>query len=81
MLKRILSYRQGFFQLWEKDLKREYGIDAQDKTIKNVVNIMTNEFPVGSGKRTYEDCVFIKKEDMMINGLKCDLTVLLIDIN
>ena len=63
MLKRILSYRQGFFQLWEKDLKREYGIDAQDKTIKNVVNIMTNEFPVGSGKRTYEDCVFIKKED------------------
>lgn len=61
MLNRMLSYQQGFFRLWEKDLKEEYGIEIQEKTIQNVVNVMTNEFPTGTGKRTYADCVFIEK--------------------
>ena len=37
--------------MWEKDLSEDYGIELQDKTIKNVVNVMTNEFPSGSGKK------------------------------
>lgn len=61
MLNRMLSYQHGFFQLWEKDLAQSYGIELQDKTIRNVVNVMTNEFPTGSGRKTYSDCVFIEK--------------------
>lgn len=61
MLNRMLSYQHGFFQLWEKDLAESYGIELQDKTIRNVVNVMTNEFPTGSGRKTYSDCVFIEK--------------------
>ena len=32
-------------------------------TDENIVNIMTNEFPAGSSKNTYADCVFIEKDD------------------
>ncbi len=61
MLNRMLSYRHGFFELWKKDLSDDYGIELQDKTIKNVVNVMTNEFPSGSGKKTYADCIFLER--------------------
>lgn len=61
MLNRMLTYHHGFFNLWEKDLSNTYGIELVDKTIKNVVNVMTNEFPSGSGKKTYADCVFLEK--------------------
>lgn len=30
--------------------------------VENVVNIMTNEFPAGTGKKTYEKCVFLEEE-------------------
>lgn len=61
MLDRMLSYREGFFRLWKKDMREQFGIELQDKTIKNVVNVMTNEFPTGSGRKTYADCVFMEE--------------------
>lgn len=61
MLNRMLTYHHGFFKLWKKDLSDVYGIKLQDKTIKNVVNVMTNEFPSGSGKKTYADCIFLER--------------------
>ena len=42
-------------------MAEDYGINLQDKTVKNVVNVMTNEFPTGSGKKTYADCIFLEK--------------------
>ena len=54
--------------MWEKDLLENYGIKLQDKTIRNVVNVMTNEFPTGSGKKTYANCIFMnrpKQESIM----------------
>ena len=35
----------------------DYDIQMRECT-ENIVNIMTNEFPTGSGKKTYE-CVFL----------------------
>ncbi|WP_442855395.1 DUF3427 domain-containing protein [Clostridium sp. Marseille-P3244] len=64
MLNRMLTYHHGFFNLWKKDLSNAYGIELQEKTIKNVVNVMTNEFPSGSGKKTYADCVFLERTGM-----------------
>ena len=64
MLNRMLTYHHGFFNLWKKDLSYAYGIELQEKTIKNVVNVMTNEFPSGSGKKTYADCVFLERTGM-----------------
>ena len=61
LLQRMLAYQHEFFKLWKKDMSEDYGIEVQDKTVQNVVNVMTNEFPSGSGKKTYADCIFLEK--------------------
>ena len=66
LLQRILAYskginRYGLFAGLMEDLKslgKEMSKDQQE----NIINIMTNEFPAGSGKKTYSQCVFIEKE-------------------
>lgn len=63
IIKRMLDAQQIFFQLWKEDLEKEYGIELQEKTIQNVVNVMTNKFPTGSGRKTYADCIFMKKSE------------------
>ena len=63
MLNRMLSYQHCFFRLWERDLEENYGIELRDKTIRNVVNVMTNAFPTGSGRKTYSDCVFMEETE------------------
>ena len=55
-------YRHGILRILSKSLRDNYWITMDEKTRKNVVNVMTNEFPSGSGKKTYETCVFIQKE-------------------
>ncbi len=68
LLKRMLKYCNSIssirlFEGLSEDIKK-YGkiisIDQQD----NIINVMTNEFPAGSGKKTYSQCVFIEKEDL-----------------
>ena len=66
LLKRILSYahglsRIGLFTGLSEDMKA-YGKEISADQQKNIVNVMTNEFPAGSGKKTYAQCVFIEKE-------------------
>lgn len=66
LLKRLLAYargisRIGLFQGLANDLKA-YDKEMSDDQRDNIANIMTNEFPAGSGKKTYEQCVFIKKD-------------------
>ena len=63
MLNRMLTYQQGFFRLWEKDLTEDYGIKLQDKTIKNVVNVMTNEFPLDPAERHMRTVFLWRKQD------------------
>ncbi|MCR5847626.1 MAG: DEAD/DEAH box helicase [Lachnospiraceae bacterium] len=65
LLNRILAYSKGFsrvglFEGLSEDLKKyNKAIDANQRD--NIVNIMTNEFSSGSGKKTYEKCIFIEK--------------------
>jgi len=66
MFKRILAYahglsRIGLFAGLASDMKamnKELGKDQRE----NIINVLTNEFPAGSGKKTYSECVFIEKE-------------------
>lgn len=37
-------------------------ISLDDKSVKNVVNVMTNQFPTGASKATYKECVFIQED-------------------
>lgn len=66
LLRRILDYSRhvpllGLFNGLAQDLKengKKLGVEQQE----NIVNVMTNEFPAGSGKKTYAQCVFIEKD-------------------
>ena len=66
LLKRILAYKPGLSKLGLfaglSDDMKEYGKEISQDQQKNIVNVMTNEFPAGSGKKTYSQCVFIEKE-------------------
>ena len=61
MLSRMLLYQNALVQGMKTSLKENYNKDCPDKVVKSVVNVLTNEFPSGSGKKTYENCIFIEK--------------------
>lgn len=66
MLKRMLAYAHGLSKLGlfaglSEDMKG-YGKDISQEQKKNIVNVMTNEFPAGASKKTYSQCIFIEEE-------------------
>ncbi|SFH91072.1 Helicase conserved C-terminal domain-containing protein [Pseudobutyrivibrio sp. OR37] len=68
LLKRMLAYAnsesiRNLMQGLAEDLKHDYGKNLSKDQVENVVNVMTNEFPSGSGKKTYSNCVFLEKDD------------------
>lgn len=62
LLNRMLIYRHGLIGILAYDLEDKYDIRLDKIQAENIINIMTNEFSVGTGKKTYESCVFIEKE-------------------
>ncbi|SHK92143.1 DUF3427 domain-containing protein [Hespellia stercorisuis] len=62
LLNRMLTYQHGLMGILRKSLQEKYHISMNEDCSENVVNIMTNEFPSGSGKKTYEQCVFLREE-------------------
>ena len=66
LLKRMLAYakeapRKGLFAGLVEDMKK-YGKNISQDQKENLVNVMTNEFPAGTGKKAYSQCIFIEKE-------------------
>ncbi len=83
LLKRILAYsrglsRIGLFAGLKDDLKN-YDKDLSRNQEENIINVMTNEFPAGSGKKTYSQCVFIEKADQDYKPAKSFQEMLLND--
>ncbi len=62
LLHRLLHYRHGILKRWRQDMQEEYGIAPDSKACRNVVNVLTNIFPSGTGRQTYQSCVFLEKE-------------------
>ena len=63
LLSRMLEYKTGLISGLKSVLKNRYSKECTTKEIKSVINVMTNEFPSGSGKKTYDMCVFIEKDN------------------
>ncbi len=61
LLKNMLSESRELMGTLKKSLALNYEIQMKDITIENVVNVMTNEFPAGTGKSTYKECVFLQE--------------------
>ncbi|WP_252228983.1 DEAD/DEAH box helicase [Clostridium sp. ZBS15] len=43
-------------------LKETYNFNFTCTTETNVINVLTNEFPTGTGKKTYAECIFVEKQ-------------------
>lgn len=83
MLKRMLAYARGSSKLGlfaglSEDMK-EYGKIVSQNQKENIVNVMTNEFPAGSGKKTYFQCVFIEDDGTDYKPTKTFMQMLLND--
>lgn len=61
LLKLLISNKNSLTSTLQEKLFREYSISLSDLEIKSVINILTNEFPTGTGKDTFKECVFIEK--------------------
>ncbi len=61
LLQRLLKYRNKAMERLNEILKSKYHKEMDKDCAENIVNIMTNEFPAGSGKKTYSQCVFLEK--------------------
>lgn len=45
------------------DLETEYHLALSEAADRSVISLLTNEFPAGSGKKTYSDCVLIRQQE------------------
>lgn len=68
----------GLFSSLSQDMLT-YGKSISKEQKENIINVMTNEFPAGSGKKTYAQCVFIEKEgnDCLLKLIKTRLLEIL----
>ncbi|MBU3219276.1 DUF3427 domain-containing protein [Clostridium algidicarnis] len=67
MLKYAINYETDLIYNLKRGLKEYYHIDFKASTETNVVNVLTNEFLSGAGKKTYEKCIFLEKSDSDYN--------------
>ena len=61
LLKLLLHKKDNLISELSNKLKNDYNISISNAEKKSVINVLTNEFPSGSGKTTYKECVFIEK--------------------
>ena len=62
LLKKLLLYKKHVMTHLKESLHVDYNIELSKNTYDSIVNVMTNEFPSGTGKATYLNCVFLEKE-------------------
>lgn len=61
LLNILLKGEQELIKSLQETLKTEYDIQMDQACIDSVINMMTNEFPSGTGKRTYDSCIFVEQ--------------------
>lgn len=47
----------------QKKINVKYGFYLDEQTKSSIVNVLTNNFASGSGKKTYKECIFIEEND------------------
>lgn len=81
LLKRVLLYQSKLqprlIDSWRGALKNEYHINPDLKTERSVVNVLSNQFPAGSSKTTYKNCVLIERTQDGNFSVNNDFAILL----
>ena len=63
LLKETLTKERALLSSLNQTLSANFNKTINQYTYKNLTNIMTNDFPTGTGKDTYKQCVFITKDE------------------
>ncbi len=58
----LIYQGNNLFTYLKKALKEQYQIEMMEQTKINIINLLTNEFATGTGKKTYEECIFIQPD-------------------
>ena len=58
----LIYQGNNLFAYLKKALKEQYQIEMMEQTKINIINLLTNEFATGTGKKTYEECIFIQPD-------------------
>ncbi len=61
LLALMLKERSRLMEKLRNRLNVDYEISLSENVYENVINVMTNEFPSGSGKASYKECVFLER--------------------
>lgn len=79
VLKHILHYangiKTGLFARLTSDMQQSGRVMSADQR-QNIVNVLTNEFPAGSSKKTYSNCVFLEEDGQDYRPSESILTML-----
>ena len=62
LLDLMLKEKANLMKKLRERLEVDYRVVMNDVVTENVINVMTNEFPSGSGKATYKECIFLKRD-------------------
>lgn len=62
LLDLMLREKSNLMEKLSHHLQVDFCITTNNIIIENIVNVMTNEFPTGSGRTSYENCVFLKRD-------------------
>lgn len=61
MIKCAINYNTNLIPRLKQILKQKYNIDFKNSTTTSIVNVLTNQFPSGTGKETYKECIFLEQ--------------------
>ena len=64
MLNRLMYYKKNILALTKEVLTNSYNCTMDDYCEENVVNVLTNEFPTSTAKKTYHQAVFLEKDGL-----------------
>lgn len=62
MIKCAMNHSDNLMYKLRSILKETYDINFKESTEASIINVLTNEFATGSGKKTYEACIFLEKD-------------------
>lgn len=59
----LITYRHHVFNKYEEKLELKYHHKLIDLEKTSVIHVLTNAFPTGSSRNTYQNCIFLEKEN------------------
>ncbi len=64
LIDRIMTTGEYLISGLAQALEEKYDIQLSKECLENIINVMKNEFPTGTGKNKYDKCIFVEKMEI-----------------